>query len=104
MATNITTSAQFEKLVKNNSVVVVDFTAKWCGPCRRIAPVFDDLAKKFYDVLFVKVDVDKCPEISENYNIRAMPTFVVVRNMSEVSRIEGADEDRLVSLVEKYSK
>lgn len=104
MATKITTESQFIKLLKNNDVVVIDFTATWCGPCKRIAPVFDDLAKQFKDMAFIKVDVDKCPEISESYNIRAMPTFVVVKNMSEVNRMEGADVDKLIALVEKYFK
>jgi len=103
MATKLTSENQFDQILQNNPVVVIDFTAKWCGPCKRIAPLFDDLARDNEGVACVKVDVDQHPEIAGDYNVRAMPTFVVVKNGREVNRMEGADESKLTRLVEKYS-
>jgi len=72
--------------------VVIDFFATWCGPCKRIAPAFEDLADKYYPaVTFLKVDVDESPELVNAFDISAMPTFVFLKNGKMVKKIEGAD-------------
>lgn len=64
-------------LCLDSSLISIDFTAVWCGPCRVISPVFDELAAKHTNALFVKVDVDKHAQVAQECNISAMPTFKV---------------------------
>ena len=78
--------------IPQKGCVVIDFFATWCGPCKRIAPYFEDLADKYYPaVLFLKVDVDEAPELVDRFDISAMPTFVFLKDGKLVKRVEGAD-------------
>jgi thioredoxin 1 len=78
--------------IPRKGAVVIDFFATWCGPCKRIAPVFEDLADKFYPaVTFLKVDVDESPELVDQFDVSAMPTFVFLKDGVIVKRVEGAD-------------
>ena len=71
--------------------VVIDFYATWCGPCKHIAPKFEELSKIYPSVTFLKVDVDESAELVDQFNVRAMPTFVFLKDGSVVKTIEGAD-------------
>ena len=82
-------------------LLVVDFTATWCGPCQRIAPVFEALAKEFPQVTFVKVDVDENQETAQACQVSAMPTFKGYQAKSEVFSIRGADEATLRAEISK---
>ena len=86
---------------KEEGVCVVDFGATWCGPCQRIAPVFDQLAEGCPDALFAKVDVDEVPDASQHYSVSALPTFLVFKDGKEVARIQGADEAGLRAALDK---
>ncbi len=78
--------------IPQQGAVVIDFFATWCGPCKRIAPVFEDLADKFYPkVQFFKVDVDESGELVNLFDISAMPTFVFLKDGKVVKKVEGAD-------------
>jgi thioredoxin 1 len=72
-------------------LVVLDFFATWCGPCKRIAPAFEELAKEYTDVTFLKVDVDEATELAEQYGVNAMPTFLFLVNGQVTMTVEGAD-------------
>jgi len=82
-----------------NRLVVVDFTASWCGPCKRIAPVFAELAAKYSHNLFLKVDVDECPQTANDNKVQAMPTFMFFKNGQKIDSIRGADPEALESKV-----
>ena len=74
-------------------VAVVDFNATWCGPCRMLAPVLEDISEKYEGkVSFFSVDVDECPEIAESFNISSIPTLIMFKN-GEVAgqRVGGAN-------------
>ena len=72
-------------------VHVIDFTAKWCGPCKQMVPVLDALAREYAGrVGFAAVDCDDEPQLAQRYNVRSMPTFVLVRDGREVGRVVGA--------------
>lgn len=78
-----------------NSLVVVDFTAKWCPPCRAIAPMFDALAEEHKDVVFLKVDIDDAQELSAKNEIRGVPTFLFFKGEQKVDGMSGADINEL---------
>lgn len=83
-------------------LVVVDYTASWCGPCQRIAPVFEQLARKYPRAVFLKVDVDKCQETAASQGVSAMPTFIFYRNKTKIDRIQGADPTSLENKIQQY--
>jgi len=83
-------------------LVVVDYFADWCGPCKKIAPVFHDLARKAGSkVVFAKVDVDQARELSAAQGVKSMPTIQFFRNGKQVDQIVGADKQRLKELVQR---
>jgi len=83
-------------------LVVVDFTASWCGPCKRIAPFFEELSTKFPNAVFLKVDVDECQETAASQGVSAMPTFIFFRNKTKIDRIQGADTSALEEKVKQH--
>ena len=86
-----------------DSLVVLDFTATWCGPCQRIAPAFDAMAKEMPHVRFLKVDVDELGELAAEMGVTSMPTFLFFRNGESIAQLRGADEGRLRALVTEHS-
>jgi thioredoxin 1 len=90
--------------IPTSGSVVIDFFATWCGPCKHIAPKFEELSKMFPSVTFLKVDVDESPELSETFNVRAMPTFIFLHNGSIVKTIEGADLKGIADMLEKLTQ
>ncbi|XP_031837379.1 thioredoxin-like [Nomia melanderi] len=83
-------------------LVVVDFTATWCGPCLRIAPVFEQLSVKYPNAVFLKVDVDKCTETAAVQGVSAMPTFIFYRNQTKLGLCQGADPIGLESKIQQF--
>ena len=85
-----------------NKLVVIDFTATWCGPCRNMDPIINDFAAKYTNVEFVKIDVDELVDVAEKYGVQAMPTFVLMKKGEVVDQIVGADKDGLKMKIEKH--
>ena len=84
----LTTTDFKHEISKGNSVI--DFWAPWCGPCRMMAPGFEEAAKNHKTVKFAKVNVDDNPDIAQSYNIRGIPTMIFFKDGKEVSRSVGA--------------
>jgi len=103
----IATKDEFDALLAQNSAssttTFVDFTATWCGPCQRIGPIFEALAKEFPQATFVKVDVDENQETARAYAVRAMPTFQTFVKKNKVDDLTGADEAGLRAMVMKHA-
>ncbi|KAF5735993.1 hypothetical protein HS088_TW14G00123 [Tripterygium wilfordii] len=100
-----TVDAWTEQLQKGNEskkLVVIDFTASWCGPCRIIAPFLADLAKKLPDVIFLKVDVDELQSVAKDWAIEAMPTFMFLKEGKIVDRVVGAKKEELQATISKH--
>ena len=100
MITQITDISEF-LVVLENEQAIVDFTAAWCGPCKKIAPIFHELSEQRTDVRFYKVDIDQVPAAAELYGIRAMPTFVMFKSGQIVSTFAGANPEKLAQEIEK---
>ncbi len=90
--------------VPQEGKVVIDFHATWCGPCKRIAPLFIEIAQKYPDISFFKVDVDEAQELSEKFGIESLPTFVFMHNGKITRRMEGANPNELLSIVDALSE
>jgi len=79
MATMELTKENFEATVNGNPIVIIDFWAPWCGPCRGFAPVFEKASESHPDVVFAKVNSDEQQELAGAFNIRSIPTLMVFR-------------------------
>ena len=85
-------------------LVCVDFTATWCGPCKFIGPIFEELAEKHKEnVVCVKVDVDENAETAQDCGIAAMPTFQFYRNLKKIAEFSGADPNKLEALLQEHA-
>ncbi|QIK54497.1 thioredoxin [Dysgonomonas sp. HDW5A] len=97
------TDATFEEVLKSDKLVVVDFWAEWCGPCRMVGPIVEELAVDYADKVIVgKVDVDNNDEITSKFGIRNIPTILFFKNGEIVDKQVGAAPKS--ALVEKIDK
>jgi thioredoxin 1 len=84
------TDSDFNKVVQEHSIALIDFWAAWCGPCRALAPMIEDLAKEYAGKVFVgKLNVDENPQTAERLQVYSIPTVVIMKNGKEVDRIVG---------------
>ena len=90
MATVDLTSETFEKTVNENAMVIIDFWAPWCGPCRGFAPVYEKAAEAHPDVVFAKVNTDEQQELAGAFGIRSIPTLMVFREKVVLFQQAGA--------------
>lgn len=84
------TDATFRNLVSGSKPVVVDFWAAWCGPCRIIAPVIEQLAQSRSDVVFAKLNVDENPQTASSFRVNSIPTLIFFADGEEKGRVVGA--------------
>jgi len=88
----------FEETIKNNAVVMVDFWAPWCGPCRMIAPIVEELAEDYEGkAVIAKVNTDENPEIAAQFGIRSIPTILFFKNGELVDQTIGAGPKNMYS-------
>ena len=98
---SVVTLRELREIIGAPRLTVVDFFAKWCGPCKQIAPMVHNLSSNHPNVSFIKVDVDEAQEIAMEYRIRAMPTFKLFKAGQLVKEFEGANYPLLESLVKE---
>ena len=73
------TEENFDQIIETNEIVVIDFWAAWCAPCRSFDPIYEEIAKKHADILFAKVDIEEQAGLAEEFTIRSIPTLMILR-------------------------
>lgn len=79
MATQDITSEQFNEVISSNDIVIIDFWAEWCGPCKSFAPTYEKVSEKHDDIVFAKVNTELEQELAAHFQIRSIPTLMVFR-------------------------
>lgn len=101
---HITSQEQFQQLLSydKDRLVVVDFGAQWCGPCRGIAPFYQELAGRYPKSIFLSVDADELPGLVEVCQVEAFPTFLFFKNLVKQAALKGAQRENLENLVKQH--
>lgn len=81
---------QFEETIENNDIVIFDFWAEWCGPCKQFGPVFEEISEKHPDIAFCKVNVEEEEQLAGMFQVRSIPTLVFMREKIVVFSNPGA--------------
>jgi len=79
VATIDITADTFEETIENNDIVIVDFWAEWCGPCKSFAPIYEEVSEKHDDIVFGKIDTEAEQELAAHFQIRSIPTLMIFR-------------------------
>lgn len=97
--------ATFNEIINSDQPVLVDFFATWCGPCKAMSPILDDVAKKVQGKARVlKIDVDKNQQAAATYQVRGVPTLILFKNGKQLWRQSGVvDANQLVQLINQHS-
>ncbi len=90
----------FDSAVQGGKPVLLDFYADWCGPCRMVLPIVEELAGERDDIVVAKINVDDEPELAERFGVFSIPTLVVMKNGQEINRASGArPKEAILSLI-----
>ena len=100
----ITTKEDWDQKIaeanKDGKIVVANFSASWCGPCRVIAPVYAEMSKTYPQLMFLTIDVDDLMDFSSTWDIRATPTFFFLKNGQQIDKLVGANKPELEKKVQ----
>lgn len=95
------TKENFESVKQSEKPVLLDFYADWCGPCRMVAPLVEEIAEEREDIVVGKINVDNDPALAEQFGVFSIPTLVVLKNGEEVTRATGArPKDAILDMID----
>ncbi|HYV55617.1 MAG TPA: thioredoxin [Chitinophagaceae bacterium] len=96
--------SKFGELIKSETSTFVDFSAEWCGPCKMMTPILEDLKSKVGDkVKIVKIDVDKNPGVAQTYQVQSVPTLILFKNGNTLWRQSGVmTAEQLKKIIDQY--
>ncbi len=104
MTVVVATRETIEALVEENNIVIFDFWAPWCAPCRQFAPIFEAASKKYNDIIFAKVNTEEEKEIAAHFRIRSIPTIMVFREAMLVYSQPGSIPEKAIGeLIDKIN-
>jgi len=100
---HVHSAAEYNQLKNTNDLVIVDISATWCGPCKKIAPYFEELARNHHSVVFVHVDLDQFKRtLTDLSGISSVPTFLFFKNKKLVTEVKGANSQNLLQALNRY--
>lgn len=95
------TKDNFEEIKQGEKPVLLDFYADWCGPCRMVAPIVDEIAEERSDIVVGKINVDNDPQLAEAFGVFSIPTLVVLKGGEEIARATGArPKDAILDMID----
>ena len=96
-------SSNFHDAVSQNNLLLVDFWAEWCGPCKSMHPIFSRMAKKYEQVRFARVNVDNSQDVAKKFNVQSIPTFIMFKNGQVAQQMVGAVGEPGIHMICKLS-
>ena len=104
MIEKIANGKAFKKLLDNNHKVFAAFTASWCGPCNKVKPYVEKLAKDNPEIRFANIDIDEAGDLVSSYKIKTTPTFITFKDEREVDKLASSDQEEIKQLFEDLTK
>ena len=93
LSAGIMTTEEFENILNSKEICVCDFSASWCGPCRMMAPILEDISDKYKrKYYFYQIDIDSAEELAEKFSVDVVPTIIIFKNGKEIGRTTGSQE------------